>query len=169
MSISIKLRKGYCFGYGADQEEEMIFAITGHHPTIVSKATLRDYELRIQKLDEITTKHGNPRELLQKTWGNDFKSYVIVPKPGATVEGFLFKMSVKDRHLIDKWELVQMGWYERKFVRVQRKDTGKIVKAETQILSSGQSASSPAKKRYRSWLMPKKKLLKIANSSRHFD
>ena len=166
MRLLHRYRKGYFFGYGADQEEDMISAITGHKPKIIGKAVLHDYELRIQELSEITTKGINVREMLRKNWGDSFKSYVIVPKKGAMISGVLFRLSIIDRNLVDEWELVQLGWYERIFVTVELIKTRKKYRAETQILSPKQTAKTVAKPGYRSWLMPKRMFLEIARKYR---
>ena len=144
----------------------MISAITGHKPKIIGKAVLHDYELRIQKLSEITTKGVNVQEMLRKNWGDSFKSYVIVAKKGAHVSGTLFKLSIIDRHLVDEWELVQLGWYKRIFVNVELSETGKTFRAETQLLNTDQHAKEIAKPGRRSWLMPKKMFLGIATRYR---
>ncbi len=162
----MRKRYGYFFGYGADQEEDMISAITGHKPKIIGKAVLHDYELRIQDLSEVTTKGDNPQKLLRDNWGDTFKSYVIVPKTGAKITGVLFKLSIIDRHLVDAWELVQLGWYSRIFVDVELTENGKKYTAETQVLNSDQKAQKVAKPGYRSWLMPKRKFLEIAKKHR---
>ena len=49
-------RKAYYFGYGADRESEMITAIIGRKPKIITTAILHDYELRIQTLAEVSNK-----------------------------------------------------------------------------------------------------------------
>lgn len=73
-------RYGYFFGYGADREPVMIKAIIGHKPQFVAKAVLNDFELHIQDISEIKATGANPQKLLRNCWGDDFKSYVIVPK-----------------------------------------------------------------------------------------
>lgn len=166
MKIHHILRRGYFFGYGADQEEDMVYAITGEKPKKIGRAVLNDYELRIQKLSEITKKNGNPQKLLQAAWGDSFKSYVLVEKPGASVIGVVFKLSLKARNKVDQWELVQMGWYERRFVNVCLLNEKKRLRAETQVLRHDQFASIRAAKKYRPWLMPKRKFLYIASRER---
>ncbi len=161
-----KIRKGYFFGYGADQEADMLKAITGRDPEVFGRAVLKDYELRIQKLDEITNKGENPREILRKSWGDKFVSYVIVPKKGSEVEGTLFHLPIHDRNLVDGWELVKQGWYRRQFVKVLAED-GKHYHAETQVLRRGQKAELKAKPSFKSWLLPKTKFLRIAEKDRH--
>ncbi len=166
MSVFHNRRRGYFFGYGADQEEDMIFAISGERPKIIGRAILPGYELRIQNLNEITTTHGNPQELLRGVWGDDFKSYVIIPKHGAQVEGMLFQINLRSRNQIDSWELTKMGWYKRILVKVRLPGSNRLIKAETQVLASGQSAVTKVNTEYKSWLMPKKMFLKFARRGR---
>jgi hypothetical protein len=160
-------RRGYFFGYGADQEQAMLRAIMGESPEYVGEAVLRDYELRIQNLEEVTAEEANPREILRRTWGDSFRSYVIVPRKGAQVHGAVFRITIKDRHKIDEWELVREGWYRRAFIKVQLQGSGKKLRAETQVLNAGQHAKATAGSHARHWLMPKTRLLSIARLMRN--
>lgn len=155
------IRKVYFFGYGADCEPDLIRAVTGHTPKIIGPAMLNDYELRIQELDEITQAGDNPpRQILHNAWGGRFRSYVIVPKGGASVRGMLYRISLHDRHLVDKWELVSEGWYDKAFVEVALMGRQKTYRAETQVLAPGQSASVTADgDDYDPWLMSRQRLL----------
>jgi len=162
-----KIRKVYYFGYGADSEPDLLHAITGRRPKVIGTALLQNYELRIQELAEVTTKGLNPQEILRKAWGNDFKSYVIVAKAGAEVRGTLYRLSLHDKHLIDVWELVDAGWYEKAFVNVGLVGTPKVYQTETQVLAPKQSATiSTDGATYTPWLMPKERLLFVAESLR---
>jgi hypothetical protein len=119
MKLRRIFRKGYLFAYGTGQEIDMVTAVTGEVPKIIGHAVLPNYELRIQKLAEIPTTRGNPRQLLQKTWGNSFKSYALVSRKGAQASGVVFELSLRARNKFDDWELVKMGWYKRRFVIVE--------------------------------------------------
>ena len=163
------LRYVYFFGYGADREVDMIRAITGRKPKVVGAAILKGYELYVQPLECITNSKKNdlrPRELLRRTWGNEFTSYVIVPNSNESVCGTLFRISLHDRHLIDNWELVSLGWYDKLFTEVER-DNGKKYRCETQVLAPGQQ---PGRRvdgiDYRPWLVPKERLMEIASNVR---
>jgi hypothetical protein len=164
------LRRGYFFGYvtgeGAD---EMIPAVTGEKPEVIGEAILEGYELRIQKLSEVTTARENPQEILRKVWGASFKSYVLVKKPGARVTGVLLRLSIKGRHKLDTWELVQMGWYKKEFVEVQLVADGKRYRAETQVLNANQHARQTVPAVHRFWLMSKRKFLRLARTERDHE
>jgi hypothetical protein len=167
MGLLRKLRKVYFFGYGATREPEMIQAITGQRPMVIGPAVLDDYELRVQSVKEIPKARAHLRQLLRHAWGDSFKSYVIVPRPGSKVAGTLFKLSLHDRHLIDGWELVPLEWSQKVFVQVRLGDTGKTYRVETQQLGSGQHAAVRVRGvRYRSWLWPKRLLIRTATENR---
>lgn len=167
MRLFVGHRKVYFFGYGADREPDMIEAIIGHRPRVVGPAVLEDYELRVQSVHEITQAGNNPKQSLNKAWGSSFKSYVIVPQPGAIVTGTLFRLSLHYRHLIDKWELVDRGWYKRALVEVQLKGMGKLYHAETQVLGGRQYATHIADGlHYESWLQTKQHFIQMATSVR---
>lgn len=156
----------YYFGYGANREPEMITAITSNLPELIGMAILQDYQLCIQDLSEITEAAGNPKARLTASWGTTFKSYVIVPKQGSRVSGAVFRMPLHERHMVDAWELVQAGWYDRAVVMVTL-DSGKTIRAETQVLAAGQEASLVVNGLdYRSWVMPKERLLYEAMNDR---
>lgn len=87
MERDSKIRIVHFFGYGADREPDLIEAVIGYKPLVLGPAILNDYQLRIQSIREITDKGHNPRKILQGAWGNDFKSYIIMPKEGAVTSG----------------------------------------------------------------------------------
>ena len=162
------LRRGYFFGYvTGDGADEMIPAVTGEKPKVVGAATLDGYELRIQKLSEITTAGANPQNILRTSWGESFRSYVLVKKPGAQVTGVLLRLSIKARHKMDAWELVQEGWYNKEFVEVKLLANGRVYRAETQVLSPNQQARQTVPAIHRFWLMSKRKFLRLARADRN--
>jgi hypothetical protein len=162
-----RLRKGYFFGYvTGGGSEDMIFAVTGERPKVIGNAILDGYELHIQRLPEVASIGDNPREILQKAWGDEFKSYVLVEKDGSQVAGVLFRLSIRARHRLDTWELVELGWYKKVFVRVELIDNGRQYIAETQVLRSNQHARQVAPSAHKFWLMPKSKFLKLAQIER---
>jgi hypothetical protein len=162
-----RIRRVYFFGYGADCEPDLIHAITGRKPRVIGVALLESYELRIQKLNEVTRAGANPYNILHEAWVGQFKSYVIIPKEGASVRGTLYRISLHDRHLVDKWELVEEGWYDKEFVTVRLLRSQKIYHAETQVLAPGQQVRTVTDgHQYNSWLIPKRQLLARAASLR---
>ncbi len=87
MKVLRKIRKVYYFGYGTEEEIQMITAVTGKRPKAIGSATLNNYELRIQDISEVTTSGENPQRILLNAYGKTFKSYVIVPTPDKAVGG----------------------------------------------------------------------------------
>ncbi|MFZ1258336.1 MAG: gamma-glutamylcyclotransferase family protein [Candidatus Saccharimonas sp.] len=157
-----KSSKEYFFGFGADQEVDMIAAIIGRQPRIVGVAVLEGYQLCIQSLEDITDKRANPRAILERTWGKGFRSYAIRPVLGSKVRGTVFEVTKAERLLIDAWELVPEGWQDSAEVTVVGED-GHVYKAYTQVLAKGQREGDTVNgMMYRSWLMPKEDFVRIA-------
>jgi gamma-glutamylcyclotransferase (GGCT)/AIG2-like uncharacterized protein YtfP len=168
MKILRKIRKVYYFGYGTGEEIEMIAAVTGRRPKAVGTAILDDYKLSIQGINEVPTSGENPQQILINAYGKTFKSYVVVPEKNNVVVGMLYRLSLHERHLIDKWELVELGWYKKTFVSVKLK-SGKRYLAETQILGDGQTAHIVAPKYgYKPWLVSKRLLMSRAKHAKKF-
>jgi hypothetical protein len=162
MKLFSRIRRVYLFGYGADREPELIRAVTGRKPWVVGTALLEGYELRVQRLDEVTGRGGSAQKILRRVWGDGFISYAIVPRDGGVVRGTLYKLSLHDRHLIDAWEMVDLGWYNKAFVEVSL-GSGKVYGAETQVLGPNQEASQAVDGLdYSSWLLPKDHMLRAA-------
>ena len=90
----------------------------------------------------------------------------MVEKPGSQVAGDLLELSVKARHKLDAWELVDMGWYKKVFVEVELVESGRRYLAETQVLNPNQQASRVAPSAHRFWLMPRRKFLRLARIER---
>ncbi|NCU37938.1 gamma-glutamylcyclotransferase [Candidatus Saccharibacteria bacterium] len=152
------------FGFGANREVAMIQAITGKSPQIVGEATLRGYQLCIQSLKDIPTHGHNPRRLLRKAWGSDFRSYVIRKEKSSSVGGTVFRISRYDRKLLDMWELVPKDWQYSTVVRVTLAN-GKTIRARTQTLPIEQQCKKVTSVSYASWLMPEEDFVDIASRS----
>jgi hypothetical protein len=157
-----KHRRLYFFGYGANRDPEMIAAIIGHRPKVIGKATLENYQLRIQSFQEIPGTTSKPLVLL-KSWGQSFKSYEITPQPGSKVSGTLFRITLHDRHLIDKWEFADTDWHDKVLVKVRLQNSGKTYPARTLQLGAGQRAKTLADgMAYDPWLQPKSHFIRMA-------
>lgn len=156
-------KKEYFFGFGADREDVMLEAIIGHTPKVIGTAILPGYALCIQKLSDIPETGNNPREILRNAWGDTFVSYCIDKQQGAAVHGTLFEVTVKERVMIDIWELVYDGWQRSAIVTVKLPD-GRRVRARTQLLRRGQSHGKIVDDHvYHSWLLPVGDFVRIAN------
>ncbi len=156
-------RYEYFFGFGADSEAEMIEAVIGRKPTYLGRAMLYNYQLCIQSLKDIPSTGSDPRSILERAWGSDFKSYTIRPHRGEMVRGSLFRVSGYERRLLDKWELVSEGWQDSRRIYVVTQ-AGKSVRARTQVLPQGHSHGYTTKGlEYTPWLMPKEDFMRIAD------
>lgn len=101
----------YFFGFGANREgSDMIKAVTGKQPELVAEGKIVGYQLCVQPLDGIIDKGANPRGLLRKAWGDNFRSYVIIEAKDKSVSGRIYRISKYERLLLDRWELVPQGW-----------------------------------------------------------
>ncbi|MBL8121295.1 gamma-glutamylcyclotransferase [Candidatus Saccharibacteria bacterium] len=157
-------RYGYLFGYGSDTEGDILKALTHRHPKCLGDAVLSGYELRVQFLDEVTDTRVH--DILLKNWSETFRSYVIIPAEHSSVHGKLFKVRIDDRHLLDTWELVALGWYQKIFVEVSLLKNNRRFTAETQALAPGQTARGtvPDTEAAHPWLQPKSQF--ILNATR---
>lgn len=135
----------YYFGYGANKDIEMLEAIIGRRPE-GEKAVLKDFELCIQKWEEIPEK---ARETLKKHWNKDFRSYVIKPSKGKQVSGMLWNITESEHKHIEKWELHNI-WYEPVKIKLNGKN------AVTEVFNS----------HYNAYINDKKKMLEVAIKER---
>jgi hypothetical protein len=163
MQLFSKIRKVYYFGYGANREPEMVYAITGRRPKVIGTAVLDGYRLGVQTLRQIPSAGANPRRIVHRAWGSAFRSYTIEADPESDVAGTLFKISLHDRHLLDTWELVAEGWYDKQDITVTLKKSGKAYHAETQVMGREQRPSYVVNGlNYHPWLQPKHRFLRLA-------
>lgn len=157
-----KHRMEYFFGFGADSQAEMIEAVIGRRPEFIGSATLEDFQLCIQNLDDITDAGENPREILRRAWGDNFRSYTIRHHQNKKVEGSIFMVTSYERKMLDAWELVPEGWQDSIVVMVKDGD-GKTYRARTQALPAGHNHGTVApESKYNPWLMPKEDFIKMA-------
>jgi len=168
MGLLDRVRRVYYFGYGAERDPNAVQAIIGARPKVIGKATIHDYELRIQNMHDIR-QSAKPlaRKILESAWGDSsFKSYVALPKKGSKIVGTLYRMSLRRRHILDKWELIEEGWFEKVFLPVTL-ESGRVVEAETQVLAPHKTASKAANGLdYPTYLLPKHVLLEKAAATR---
>ena len=154
----------YLFAWGANIKGEMFEAIIGRKPELISKLILNDYELCIQTLQDVPTAEPNPRAILQRAWGENFKSYAIRKRQGKSVSGALYKITSYERKMVDAWELVPEGWFVSKVVSIQNSE-GREFKAHTQVLPpSHDSGKAVDGINYEPWIVPKEQLLRIART-----
>ncbi len=157
-----KHQSEYFFAWGANIEVEMLEAIIGRKPEFISNVVMSGYELCVQTLIDIPTSGANPRAILHKAWGDNFKSYAIRESRGQKVAGTLYKITSYERKMVDAWELVPEGWFKSDLVEVTDSN-GKKYKARTQVLPASHNTGKPVDGlNYKPWIVPKEDLLRIA-------
>jgi len=161
------------FGYGANRDQKMMEWITGNANLEGKSAVLKDFQLCIQRLDQvpdIVTESSpapiSPRKILENNWGKDFKSYIIKPSTGKEVHGMLWELSALERELVREWELVEYGWY----VDIKSEVTiegSTVLDIETEGLRKGQEVDSEInEKDYETWLNNPETFKRVAEKSR---
>ena len=119
------------FGYGANRNRKRLREILGHEPGGGDSAILNNAILTVQTLDQIP---DEPRRILEKVWGEKFRSYTIKDGKGETV-GTLWEIDENDLELLKKWEYIG-DWREFQEVTVKTAD-GTEVKALTDRAPEG--------------------------------
>lgn len=112
------------FGYGAMANPVIVTALLGRLPkntgVFGGSPRLSGWSLAIQNLEHlpnVDTVHDgvkiNPQARMRKVWGEDFRSYTIVPNPTGSVPGVIWNdLTQEERQLIQEWELIPWGWFK---------------------------------------------------------
>lgn len=131
------------FGYGANRDPRMIEAITGNKNLVGKPAVLKDWELCVQRFDQIPSEiipsapaPFSPQDAVRRSWNEDFSTYVIRPAKGKEVHGTMWELTPQDRELLRDWELIDFGWYKGVSVEIETED-GKL-QVQTEVLGDGQ-------------------------------
>lgn len=128
------------FGYGSISQIAAMAAILNHPTKALGNATLEGYDLHIQALDDVMVP-SNAKDLLQAIWGPDFKSYGLrAANRNTQIRGTIFKLTAKDLELLDAWEMVSEGWFERSEATAQL-ETGLRLKVVVHILTDEQRST----------------------------
>ena len=102
------MAKVYFFGYGANRSRKRIKEILGKEPDGGYGAVINGYTLSYQVLDQVPE---NPRRILDKVWGENFKGYTL-SQGGGKVAGVIWEIEEEDLKKIKQWEFVDEGWKE---------------------------------------------------------
>ena len=109
------------FGYGAMANRAIMTALLGRTPHFeVRNSAIRGWGLVTQNLSDIPNAarmHDgveiNPQQLMREIWGEDFRSYTIIPRQEGTVYGILWEgLTDPEDELLKEWQLIQWGWYK---------------------------------------------------------
>ncbi len=96
------------FGYGAMENPAIIEALLGRLPKGDTRGKMSGYFLAIQNLEHlpnIPRLHDdveiNPQALMRQEWGDNFRSYTIVPNPNGRVCGTVWHdLTAQERELL---------------------------------------------------------------------
>lgn len=160
------------FAYGANSDPRMMEAITGNVNLVGEPAILNDWELGVQRLNQIPDTVFptapvpiSPRAEIAKHWGEDFETYVIRPAQGKKVHGTLWKLIPEQRELVRDWEMVDFGWYKDAMVKVETPDG--LLEVQTEVLGDGQEIDRVVEgKDYPPFLNDLADFVRIAEKSR---
>lgn len=150
------------FGFGATTSREMLTAITGVEPVLIGPSVLHDFQLCIQGIDDIPAGDQNPRAILERVWGNVFKSYALKKRVGARVVGMLFGVTQPQLESLKRWELCDEGWMIEQRVHVRCNIDRQILAARTHVITSDQTATFVVDESLTPWLISKEQLLEAA-------
>jgi hypothetical protein len=122
------------FGYGSNKDLDMMAHMVGRPDLKGEPGKLLDYELCVQKLDQI--RDGNPvspREIVRNGFGNNFELFIARPKKGAEIPGTIWNLTEPELELVKNWEMVELGMQEE--VNARALDSkGNIISVETQAV-----------------------------------
>jgi len=119
------------FGYGANRNKKRLQDIFGHEPDGGISAILSNSILAVQTLDQIPEE---PRRILEKVWGEKFRSYTVKDGKGEVV-GTIWEIDENDLRELERWEYIG-DWRELKEVTVKTAD-GTEVRALTDRAPEG--------------------------------
>ena len=95
------------FGYGANRSNERLKDIFGKELEGGYGTVLEGYVLAVQVLEQIPSQ---AKDILQKVWGQDFKSYTIKPGKGI-VAGVVWELDNNQLEVLKEWEFIGI-WRE---------------------------------------------------------
>ena len=107
------------FSYVVKENIEGIRALLGRRKLVYEDAVLQDYELCVQKVEQVSDSvspsspiNVSPRKLLEKTYSPDYELYTIRPHTGGTVPGILWYISPEEYEVWREIELIDYGLSE---------------------------------------------------------
>ncbi|EKD86923.1 MAG: hypothetical protein ACD_37C00100G0003 [uncultured bacterium] len=131
------------FGYGANSDSRMMEAITGSQNLVGKPAVLKDWELCLQRLDQIPDRVVSsapvplsPQKEIRRNWDENFLTYVIRPANGKEVHGTMWELTPQERELVRDWEMVDFGWYEDEDVEIVTPEGA--IQVQTEVLGDEQ-------------------------------
>ncbi len=122
------------FGYGSNKDFEMMAHMVGNQNLKGEPGILQNYELCIQKLNQIRDKSPvSPRKIIRDGFGDNFELFVARVKPGAEIYGTIWDLTPLEIELVKYWEMVELGMQEE--VNAMAVDSeGNNISVETQAV-----------------------------------
>lgn len=148
------------FGYGAMRDYDVVKAVIGRGPS-GTKATLKGYELIIQRLPDVppALKHG-----LERTWGPGYGAYRIrLGDDNSHVTGVAWEINEEELGLIKNWE--GNGVWTQTIEEEVFTYEGSYVKAVSDAVS-GESTGGVILGSYFTFLNEKEKVVAVAEEER---
>ena len=161
------------FSYGANSRKEMMEAITGNKNLVGKLAILKGFALCVQRLDQVpdavlssSPVSLSPKKILEESWSDKFRTYMIKPKENSEVEGMVWELTPQERELVRDWELIDLGWYKDMRVKIITEE-GKEIEVETEGFREGQEVDREVNGRnYKPFLNRLEDFQRVARKSR---
>ncbi len=159
------------FGYGANRDPQMMEAITGNGNLAGRKAVLKDFQICIQRLDQVPPK---AQKILRKAGWTDetFSTYTIRPDEGnedSLVHGMIWELTEHERNLVRNWELVGL-WYKETNCQVMADQIigeWSLIDVITEQLGDGQKIKEVADgTNYKTFLNDREVMFGVAREAR---
>jgi len=160
------------FAYGTLIDKDVISSIIGRTNGLAGEeACLNNYSLVIQTLEqvpdvEIDGPSVTLRKVLQKKWGDSFRSYAVIHKPGGRVNGMMWRINQQEYSKICTWEMVDVKWYEDSN-GIAQGHSGSLYHVKLTVLGEGQKYETEVDGlNYQPFLGTKEQFLEIISNSR---
>ena len=127
------------FGFGTNQDLEMMEHMIGRKNIKGDHGKLIGYEITIQKASQFRTEipptsplQGmSAKDLMVKSWGDDFEMFTSRPNPEAVAYGTIWYITPEELELVREWELVDYGCQEDAYGTAIT-DDGRLIEVITQ-------------------------------------
>ena len=153
------------FGYGSNKDLDMMVHIVGRHNLKGEPGKLLDYELCVQKLDQIRDcTPVSPREIIRKNFGESFELFIARPKNGGEAYGTIWDLTLQELELVKNWEMIELGMQEEASAMAIDSD-GNTISVEIQAVINPPAAVDRiiAGSNYEPYIVPKEKMLRASD------
>lgn len=109
----------YYFGFGTNKDRDMMEHMVGRKGLIGEPGKLIGYDVCIQRADQFRTEipentpfKASPKDLIIKSWGQDFEMFVSKPNPDGVAYGTIWQLTLEELEFVREWEMVDYGAQE---------------------------------------------------------